>query len=145
LFGFVNNRSKELREDSGWINSSTSFVDAGKSDSPMTKKVKPSGQKHLLQALERLHHKHGSCHEGEVATYIPELAKANPDHFGIAVVKLKESRIFGPGFQPLKFIPNRVNVSGRSKDSHRVIPHDPGFHRVISAFLQQHPAQLSPT
>jgi glutaminase len=36
--------------------------------------------------LYRLHKKYGDCHEGDVATYIPELAKANPDHFGVAVV-----------------------------------------------------------
>ena len=28
------------------------------------------------------------CHEGAVATYIPELGKANPDHFGICVMSV---------------------------------------------------------
>jgi len=54
----------------------------------MTGNDKPSGQKHLFQALERLHYKHRSCHEGEVATYIPELAKANASHFGVAVAEV---------------------------------------------------------
>jgi len=37
---------------------------------------------YILQVYER----HRSNHEGQVATYIPELGKANPDHFGISVV-----------------------------------------------------------
>lgn len=35
--------------------------------------------------LERLHSRHANLAEGSVATYIPELAKANPDWFGIAL------------------------------------------------------------
>jgi glutaminase len=35
--------------------------------------------------VQRLHDEYGSLDEGEVATYIPELAKANPDHFGICL------------------------------------------------------------
>jgi glutaminase len=35
--------------------------------------------------LERLHRKHAAETGGEVATYIPELAKANPDWFGICI------------------------------------------------------------
>jgi len=44
------------------------------------------GHTHLRKTLNRLHEKYSDCHEGNVATYIPELAKANPDHFGVAVV-----------------------------------------------------------
>jgi glutaminase len=44
------------------------------------------GHAHLRKTLDRLHKKYRECHEGNVATYIPELAKANPDHFGVAVV-----------------------------------------------------------
>ena len=47
-----------------------------------------SGQKHLQEALNRLHRKHANCDDGTVASYIPELAKANPDHFGIAVAEV---------------------------------------------------------
>jgi glutaminase len=36
--------------------------------------------------LEELHRKFSADHEGAVATYIPELAKANPDWFGICIV-----------------------------------------------------------
>lgn len=44
-------------------------------------------EKHRLQELiEELHYKHAKNNDGEVATYIPELGKANPDDFGICVV-----------------------------------------------------------
>jgi glutaminase len=36
--------------------------------------------------LERLHHEFAQVKDGRVATYIPELAKANPDWFGICLV-----------------------------------------------------------
>ncbi len=36
--------------------------------------------------LEELHREFSQIHDGEVATYIPELGKANPDWFGICVV-----------------------------------------------------------
>jgi glutaminase len=40
----------------------------------------------VLAALNELHLRYRDCHEGDVATYIPELAKANPDWFAICVV-----------------------------------------------------------
>ena len=52
------------------------------------KKDQISGRKHLQEALNRLHRKHANCDDGTVASYIPELAKANPDHFGIAVAEV---------------------------------------------------------
>ena len=36
--------------------------------------------------LEELYRECGDDNSGEVATYIPELAKANPDWFGISIV-----------------------------------------------------------
>jgi glutaminase len=39
----------------------------------------------IQRYLEELHRRHGVLREGEVATYIPELAKADPDVFGICV------------------------------------------------------------
>src|SRR5258707_823898 len=36
--------------------------------------------------LQELHTRYSNLREGQVATYIPELAKANPDWFGICVV-----------------------------------------------------------
>ena len=42
---------------------------------------------HQLQELiDQLHAKHVPLTAGQVATYIPELGKANPEHFGICVV-----------------------------------------------------------
>jgi glutaminase len=43
--------------------------------------------KHELQdAIEDLHRKYQPLSDGEVATYIPELGKANPEHLGISMV-----------------------------------------------------------
>jgi len=39
----------------------------------------------IQEYLERLHEKYAELREGAVATYIPELAKANPEWFGICV------------------------------------------------------------
>jgi len=42
---------------------------------------------HRLQDLiTELHARHTSLTDGHVATYIPELGKANPEHFGVCVV-----------------------------------------------------------
>lgn len=38
--------------------------------------------------LKDLHRKYKDVHEGEVATYIPELGLANPDHFGICLTSV---------------------------------------------------------
>ncbi len=36
--------------------------------------------------FQELHVRHAALRDGQVATYIPELAKANPDWFGICLV-----------------------------------------------------------
>lgn len=52
---------------------------------------------HELQYLiDRLHSEYESLSDGEVATYIPELQKANPDHFGISIVTA-DGRMFHSG------------------------------------------------
>jgi glutaminase len=43
---------------------------------------------HLTDFIRQLHDKYRSNDEGRVATYIPELGKANPDHFGISLVSV---------------------------------------------------------
>ncbi len=54
-------------------------------------------EKHELQSLiEDLHGKYQSLDEGEVATYIPELGKANVDDFGVCLVT-SDGRIFETG------------------------------------------------
>lgn len=40
----------------------------------------------ILDYLQSLHQSFASTADGKVATYIPELAKANPDWFGICLV-----------------------------------------------------------
>lgn len=54
-------------------------------------------EKHRLQELiEELHRKHAQNDEGEVATYIPELGKADPDDFGVCIVTA-DGKIFDIG------------------------------------------------
>ncbi|WP_027269158.1 glutaminase A [Leptolyngbya sp. PCC 6406] len=40
----------------------------------------------IQSLLQDLHHRYSSLSEGKLASYIPELTKANPDWFGISVV-----------------------------------------------------------
>ncbi len=40
----------------------------------------------VLDYIQQLHREHSGIKDGKVATYIPELAKANPDWFGICLV-----------------------------------------------------------
>jgi glutaminase len=54
-------------------------------------------EKHEVQVLiEELHRDYQSHHHGELATYIPELGKANPDDFGICITTA-DGRIFEVG------------------------------------------------
>jgi glutaminase len=54
-------------------------------------------EKHELQnAIESLHEKYRVLDEGELATYIPELGKANPEDFGICLVTA-DGRVFETG------------------------------------------------
>jgi glutaminase len=50
----------------------------------------------LQELIEDLHRKYASNNNGEVATYIPELGKANPDDFGICLVTA-DGRVFETG------------------------------------------------
>ncbi len=52
----------------------------------MTSEPNPSSSSPIRDQLEELHREHAQIHEGEVATYIPELGKADPNWFGICVV-----------------------------------------------------------
>jgi glutaminase len=59
--------------------------------------------KHELQGvIEDLHGKFGPLDEGRVATYIPELAKANPESFGIALVS-SDGQVFETGHCDVPF------------------------------------------
>src|SRR5215813_3739333 len=48
--------------------------------------TKPTCTSPVCDYLEELHKKYSALNDGAVATYIPELAKANPDWFGICLV-----------------------------------------------------------
>src|ERR1041384_2562183 len=53
--------------------------------SPGDKRRHPRMNSPIQEYLEGLHRAHAPLREGQVATYIPELAKATPEWFGIAV------------------------------------------------------------
>lgn len=54
-------------------------------------------QQHIIQEiLDSLYGQYLACTDGEIATYIPELSKANPQHFGLCVVT-KNGQVFESG------------------------------------------------
>ncbi len=60
-------------------------------------------EKHELQVvIEDLHQRYASHTTGEVATYIPELSKADPERFGIALVS-SSGQVFKTGDCDLPF------------------------------------------
>ena len=65
------------------MNQLTGLSDAQVSSFPA---VRPSGAGLIQSALAELHDTFSPLTDGAVADYIPELAKANPDHFGICAV-----------------------------------------------------------
>lgn len=50
----------------------------------------------LQSVIDATYEKFRDCDDGEVATYIPELGKANPDHFGICLATV-DGRVFRAG------------------------------------------------
>ena len=46
----------------------------------------PAATHEVQSLIDDLHTKYASLDEGQVATYIPELAKADPDRFGVSLV-----------------------------------------------------------
>ena len=54
-------------------------------------------QLHEIQSLiEKLHEKYRTLTDGQVAAYIPELSRANPEHFGLRLVTT-DGQIFETG------------------------------------------------
>src|SRR4029079_6259558 len=45
----------------------------------------PENEARIQQIIDRTYEKYRHVEDGDVATYIPELAKANPNHFGICL------------------------------------------------------------
>jgi glutaminase len=56
----------------------------------------------LLDVLEEVHARHGSCVDGAVADYIPELAAADPHHFGLALTTV-DGQTFATGDADVPF------------------------------------------
>lgn len=63
---------------------------------PPLQSAAPTAEHPIQQLLERVHARYRDDHTGDVATYIPELGKANPAHFGIAVATV-DGRMFEVG------------------------------------------------
>ena len=86
----------------------------------MQKSEELPGHAHLRKTLDRLHKKYSECHEGNVATYIPELAKANPDDFGVAVVGV-DGNIYEAGETSVEFTIQSISkafVFGLAVETH---------------------------
>jgi glutaminase len=62
----------------------------------------PSSSSIDLELLTQLHDRYQSCRSGEVASYIPELAKMNPDAFGICIATV-DGEVMGVGDQQQLF------------------------------------------
>ncbi len=60
------------------------------------------GTNPLAQSLERLHAELSRLDHGEVATYIPELGRANPDHFGICIATV-DGHVYSVGDSGVPF------------------------------------------
>lgn len=58
--------------------------------------LREASERDLQAAIQEIHAHYRTSDDGEVATYIPELSKANPDHFGVCVATT-DGRIFSAG------------------------------------------------
>jgi len=92
----------------------------GMNHNNMQKREELPGHTHLRKTLDRLHKTYSACHEGNVASYIPELAKANPDHFGVAVVGI-DGEIYEAGETSAEFTIQSISkafVFGLAVETH---------------------------
>ena len=65
--------------------------------------LREASERDLQAAIQEIHAHYRTSDDGEVATYIPELSKANPDHFGVCVATA-DGRIFSAGDCDLSLI-----------------------------------------
>jgi glutaminase len=87
-------------------------------------------EKHELQYLiEDLHDKYSAVNDGKVATYIPELGKANPDDFGICLVS-SDGRVFETGNCSQPFTIQSVSKPFTFGMAVEELGHDKVFQRV---------------
>jgi glutaminase len=56
----------------------------------------------IQSIINKLHATHKNCKDGHPATYIPELAKANPDHFAI-VITMENGDVYSAGDVDVEF------------------------------------------
>ncbi|HEY0091766.1 MAG TPA: glutaminase, partial [Flavobacterium sp.] len=56
----------------------------------------------IEQIIKNLHTTYKSCVEGDPATYIPELAKANRDHFSIVITTV-DGKVYKIGDSEIEF------------------------------------------
>jgi glutaminase len=69
----------------------------------MTLPIAPPRTTSPIQAyLEQLHQQHAGLSTGQVATYIPELAKADPSGFAIAIATV-DGQVYEVGDSRLAF------------------------------------------
>jgi len=64
--------------------------------------AEPAADDSIQRTIDALHERYRDCGEGELATYIPELASADPDQFGVAVCTA-DGRQFGAGDAERRF------------------------------------------
>src|SRR5215831_20996130 len=87
-------------------------------------------EKHELQNLiEDLHHDYKAHNRGSLATYIPELAKANPDDFGICLVT-SDGRVFETGDCSKPFTIQSISKPFTFGMAIEEVGHDKVFERV---------------
>ena len=76
----------------------------------------------ISEWLARVHERFAGVHAGTVADYIPELANANPDHFGIALATV-DGRVYAVGDAEAEFTIQSISkpfVYGMALDAHGV-------------------------
>jgi glutaminase len=76
------------------MNSPVNVNDSGKPSAPDG--VTAAGSRQIQDVVDAVYEKYKDVDEGAVATYIPELGKANPKHFGICLATV-DGHIFRAG------------------------------------------------
>jgi glutaminase len=71
----------------------------------------PARETPLLAYLRRCQRDFAADHSGEVAQYIPELGKADPDHFGIAVATI-DGHVYEAGDTDVPFTIQSISKAG---------------------------------
>ena len=61
-----------------------------------TPAMTPFLETQIQKVIDEIYHKYKGVDDGTVATYIPELGKANPKHFGICLATV-EGQVFTAG------------------------------------------------